>query len=488
MTFDQNGNLTSVSDESGITILVWDARNRLVASTSPSISTGFTYDATGRRISKETNDGIREFLYDGPDIAQQVNNQGSTSYLGSLAVDETLGLSNPPGSFFLISDVQRTTFAYDPLNRLTQLADPLNGMTGFTYDPNGNLLRVTDARGNAITHAYDPMDRLATRTDPVGAAEFFVYDGGSNLTQHTDRKGQVATFTYDPLNRRIGAAYADGSSTSFAYDAAGRLLQASDSVGGTILNSYDTLDRLIAQSTGLGTIAYQYDALGRRTRMDAPGQASVFYGYDATSRLRTITQAPLNPVTLDYDTLGRRTLLTLPNGVSTAYQYDSASRLTALIYRNALGPLGDLTYQYDQAGNRTRIGGSFARTLLPDPVPSATYDPANRQLTFGDKSFTYDANGNLTSITDATGVTTFTWNARNQLTGILRLTINTLRIGDIMFIIFFFGAVKNPGRRYIYKRSVIFPGIRSKVLYTSSVNGVGLFGVKLAVLHVGKGG
>ena len=57
---------------------------------------------------------------------------------------------------------------------------------------------------------------------------------------------------------------------------------------------------------------------------------------------------------IDYDPLGRRTLLTLPNGVSTEYAYDSASRLTALIYRNALGPLGDLTYQYDANGNVQR--------------------------------------------------------------------------------------------------------------------------------------
>lgn len=86
-------------------------------------------------------------------------------------------------------------------------------------------------------------------------------------------------------------------------------------------------------------------------------------------------------------------------------------RLTALIYRNAAGPLGDLTYAYDPAGNRTGIGGTFARTLLPDPVASATYDAANRQLTFGGQTLTYDANGNLTSDNS----TTYTWDARNRL-------------------------------------------------------------------------
>ncbi len=32
------------------------------------------------------------------------------------------------------------------------LADALNGSTAFGYDPNGNLLTVTDARGNTLTH------------------------------------------------------------------------------------------------------------------------------------------------------------------------------------------------------------------------------------------------------------------------------------------------------------------------------------------------
>ncbi|MCZ7624706.1 MAG: hypothetical protein M5R38_01650 [Candidatus Methylomirabilis sp.] len=144
----------------------------------------------------------------------------------------------------------------------------------------------------------------------------------------------------------------------------------------------------------------------------------VSYTYDAASRLRTITQAPLNPASIDYDTLGRRTNLTLPNGVSTEYQYDAASRLTALIYRNAAGLLGDLTYTYDPAGNRIGVGGLFARTLLPDSITAGTYDPANRQQSFGDKTMTYDANGNLTSITDPNGLATFTWDARNRLVGL----------------------------------------------------------------------
>lgn len=67
--------------------------------------------------------------------------------------------------------------------------------------------------------------------------------------------------------------------------------------------------------------------------------------------------------------------------------------------------LGDLAYQYDVAGNRMKIGGSFARGLLPAPVACASYDAANRQLTLADKSITSDANGSVSAIFDASGAT-----------------------------------------------------------------------------------
>ncbi len=83
----------------------------------------------------------------------------------------------------------------------------------------------------------------------------------------------------------------------------------------------------------------------------------------------------------------------------------------AAVTTDATAQLGDLTYTYEPAGNRTGIGGTFARTLLPDPVASATYDAANRQLTFGSQTLSYDANGNLTN--DDT--TAYTWDTRNRL-------------------------------------------------------------------------
>jgi RHS repeat-associated protein len=76
--------------------------------------------------------------------------------------------------------------------------------------------------------------------------------------------------------------------------------------------------------------------------------------------------------------------------------------------------LGDLTYGYDNAGRRTAIGGSYARTSLPPALASTTHDANNRLTAWGGVSLTYDDNGNLTG----DGTNTYTWDVRNRLTAI----------------------------------------------------------------------
>ena len=381
--------LTRLTDPLGnTTTFAYDTRGNLTRITDPlGQVTQLTYNAFGQPIS--TTDALGQvttFAYDAQgNLVTITDPLGNTTTRAYDTVSRLIAQTDPLGRI--------TSFTYDALNRLTEIVDALNGVTKFTYDANDNLLTVTDALGHTTTYEYDNMDRLIRRTDPLGASESFAYDPVGNLISRTDRKGQV---------------------TTFAYDAIGRLVHASDTAGGDVLHTYDVLDRLIQQTTGLGTVAYTYDALGRRASMRVSGKAPVIYSYDNNSRLTQLTQGA-QVVDFAYDALDRRAHLTLPNGVATEYSFDAASRLAELVYRNATGVLGNLTYQYDAAGNRTQVGGSFARTLLPDPVASATYDAANRQRTFGNKQMTFDANGNMTSITDPSGVTTFTWDARNRL-------------------------------------------------------------------------
>ena len=312
-----------------------------------------------------------------------------------------------------------TSFLPDALNRLTAIGDAAGGATRFGYDPNGNLLSLTDALGHATAYHPNTMDQIDLRTDPLGVSETFHYDKNGNLDAYTDRKSQQTTFTYDGLNRRKVTSYlTDLSSTTFDWDGGDRLLQVLDTVGGTITNTWTPRDRLLTQQTAVGTINYtEYDTLDRLKKMTPPGQAQILYGYTPISQLASVQQGP-RIASLAYDDAARRLTLTLPNTVPTTYGYDNANRLTSLVYGPA-GSLGTLGYTYDPASNRTAVSGTFARTLLPTAVATSSYDAANRQLTFGGPTMTYDANGNLGTITVQTAggpqVTQYTWDQRNRL-------------------------------------------------------------------------
>jgi RHS repeat-associated protein len=291
--------------------------------------------------------------------------------------------------------------------------DPLGGQTAFSYDANSNLRSLTDALNHGTAYTYDDSDRVATRTDPSLNSDIFVYDKNGNRTQFTDRKGQVTSFQYDTHDRLAQVTYADQSTVTYTYDAGNRLTQIVDSANGPMTRTYDGLDRLTDETTPQGTVTYTYDTDGRRATMTVTGQPPVTYGYDDAHRLTSITQGT-SVVSFTYDNANRRSTLTYPNGILATSGYDDANQLISLTYVLGQTMLGDLTYTYDAAGSRTSVGGSWARTGLPQGLASPTYDAANRMTMWGGGSFSHDPNGNLTS----DGLTSYSWNTRNQLVGL----------------------------------------------------------------------
>ena len=58
--------------------------------------------------------------------------------------------------------------------------------TEYGYDPVGNLLTISDARGNTRSFSYDLLDRLEGTTDPLGNGTAYGYDAVGNLVARTD--------------------------------------------------------------------------------------------------------------------------------------------------------------------------------------------------------------------------------------------------------------------------------------------------------------
>lgn len=432
-TYDASGNVTSITDPANQvrTFTYEPTFNRLTSIVEPDGSTlTLEYDRLTGDLRRVTNalgnvthfvldsfgkvtaitdalGNVRRFKYDSVgNLIAAIDPMGTVTRRTYDTASRLITVIDPRGS--------QTGFIYDDLNHVAQVTNAHNGTHTFAYDGNGNLLESTDARGDTTHYTYDRMDRLATRTDHLDRTESYVFDRNGNLTQFIDRKGQATSFGYDAANRRIRSQFADGTFAEFTYDAVGRLIHARDSEAGDILEEYDVMDRLLQETTPEGSIVYSHNRLGRRIMMTVEGESPILYAYDASGRSTQVMRES-QKVSIGYDLIGRRALLTLPNGISTEYLYDAASRLTHLIYMQVGGFLGELTYEYDVAGNRVSVGGSFARVLFPDPVGGALYDAGNQQVRFGERSMTYDANGNMTSMTSAEGTSTFRWDARNRL-------------------------------------------------------------------------
>ena len=397
-TYDPKGSLLTVTDPMNkTTTMTYNAAGQPTSVTDPlNNTTTFTYDFLGNPVG--VIDPLGNVTRRGYDIASRL-----------------ISMTDPNGN--------ATEYSYDLLNHVTQITDASGGQTQFTYDGNGNLLTVT-AKNQTTRYTYDVMDHLETRTDPLNRVEQYSYDLNGNLTRFTDRKGQTTEHSYDPLKRRVFTQFADGSQVKSLYDLAGRLASIEDTLSGTIEFGYDNLNRLVSEITKQGKVEYLYDAIGRRTAMVVDGGAPVEYGYDDNSRLTQVKQG-VQVVGLGYDDAGRRTSLSYPNGTNTSYTYDAASRLTRILHDGPTSVIEDLTYSYDAAGNRIRIGRLGPEASLPEAVQAA-YDAANEQIQFnaGTPNLVYDANGSLVSQTDASGTTTYTWDARNRLAGISGPDVN----------------------------------------------------------------
>ncbi|MGZ5909849.1 MAG: RHS repeat domain-containing protein, partial [Reyranella sp.] len=125
--FDATGNLTHKADGRGRLELVWDARQRLVASgritERGTQETRYGYDPLGRRLYKET-DGIRTwFGWDGDALAAEIAADGSAKEF-----------------------VYRAR-SFEPL-LIIESRDGAEARTHVCFnDPNGNPIRLLDASG-----------------------------------------------------------------------------------------------------------------------------------------------------------------------------------------------------------------------------------------------------------------------------------------------------------------------------------------------------
>jgi RHS repeat-associated protein len=452
-TYDEFGQMTKVTDPLGhVSRFEYDASGNLTASIDAlGNRTSFEYDGIGRRTAVVDPLGRRTaFVYDGlsritgitdpagkttimsydgngnlSSVTNALNQKTKFSYnvkdllvsttdpLGRItrrqynARDELISLTSPSGRLI--------KYQYDNRGQLTIVTDPLGNTINFAFDNKGNLSSLTDERGNKTTFIYDELSRLTQRIDPLGKSTFMSYDAASNMVERIDRLGRRTAISYDALNRPSQVTYTDPV-VGYTYDAAGRLIRVDDTQSNPIERTYDDANRLLSEKTSAGMVTYAYNIASQRISMTAADRSPVSYTYDSAGRLKTIVQ-DAETFTYSYDALSRVAELQRPNGIKTTYSFDQAGELTRLLHANALNQaVEDFKYTFNSDGEIESIDSIASAQKLANTKTATPADAANRIAQFGQQSFVYDAEGQMTSKTDSQGITNFQWDARGRLT------------------------------------------------------------------------
>ncbi|AHF90591.1 type IV secretion protein Rhs [Opitutaceae bacterium TAV5] len=354
------------------------------------------------------------------------------------------------GSYNVSGTVMTSGYYADP----TTQTDAFGGVKRFTYGPHRIMTGITDENGVRTLYEVDAMGRrLKEQVIPVGNTTpvqetAFAYESATFrgfVTRKTVKKlSDTASWVTDLVVQyvpdatgRLWKEIVDPANlaltTLYTYDANGNKLTATDPRGNTTAFEYDDRNRLKKVTyPGGPTKTLTYDARGNKTSETDENGVTTLYAYDALNRVTTQTlvmggTTPNLVRTFTYNALNSRTSETDPEGHTTALAYDALQRLIT-----KTDPLGGVTaYAYGaNAGGTVFDTSGWKPTLATDPRGFRTevaYDKLYRPVqekaeyqtgVFATTTKTYDAVGNLTSVTDPLGmVATTTYDAlRRPLT------------------------------------------------------------------------
>lgn len=411
--YDPRGNLIQTNDPLGnVTRYVYDADNRLKQTIDAEGNvTENCYDTEDRLVARfDPRRAETQIVYDamGRQI-QTIDPLGNVSITIHDLAGRRIAAVEPHDAD--AGKVYTTTYRYDAAGRLTATTDPLGNVTYYEYDALGHTVAITDANGNVTRKEYDENDRLVTVVDALGGATRYDYDPEGQQTVVTDTLGNVTYYSYDLLGRTTVITGPMGQITCQGYDANGNLITVTNALSAATVYGYDGLDRRVWERDPLDlATTYEYDLVGNQTAItDAAGRLTR-YSYDGLGRLLSVTDATSGTTRYEYDEVGNTTVVTDVNGYATTYAYNFLDQLT-----RKTNPLDkSWWYSYDDAGHLIReVNGEWQAATYE-------YDGAGRRtaIIYGSAGervdFEYDAVGNRVAVTDATGVTTYVYNALKQ--------------------------------------------------------------------------
>jgi YD repeat-containing protein len=265
---------------------------------------------------------------------------------------------------------------------------------GFQSDTPNNLQWIKDRYGNQLTLNYNGglVDQIVS---PSGRYINLSYDSGNRVSSATDNSGRTIGYSYNSAGALAKVTYADQTNEQYTYDSSNRMLTMQDRRGNVwVTNQYDTNGRVIKQTLADST-SWQF---GYTT--DSNNNVTATTITDPNGNQEQVTFDPVSQYaasdTHAYGTSLAQTITYVREASGLVdSQTDALGRTTAFTY-DALGNVASITRL---SGTANAVTSSFTYTSDYNQLASVT-DPLGHATHF---SYTY---GCLTQITDALGHST----------------------------------------------------------------------------------
>ncbi|UJB17993.1 MULTISPECIES: RHS repeat-associated core domain-containing protein [Lysobacter] len=261
----------------------------------------------------------------------------------------------------------------------------------------GDLWKVTNAAGHVAENLrYDFAGRLLSSKNPNGVVTDFEYTPRGWLQASKVRGANAASETDDAITR-------------YEYDLIGQVKKVTQPDGAFVRYDYDTAHRLtdIYDSAG-NRIHYTLDNAGNRTKedtSDASGnlKRTLSRIYNQLGQLKTAKTAYDQPTGFTYDASGNGDVTTDALGRKADNDYDPLNRLAKTL-QDVGGINAKSEFKYDAQDQLTKVTDpkgldtTYGYNGFGDQVQLKSPDT-------GTSTFTYDSAGNRKTETDARGIT-----------------------------------------------------------------------------------
>lgn len=383
MQTDRNGHTTEYryNDENERTAIIYHDGSRV----------DMTYDSTGQR--KTVTDARLTIQNDYDDLDRPVY-----EFIPQLARTLSMEYNKTSNRIALSINGARTTYSYDPLQRLVAMQHSSGASASWEFNPIGLVTRKVLPGGITADMTYDRrrltgMTYKSSAGTPIESFNYF-YDSIANIQQMTDGEG-FTSYMSDAQNRLTSVSYPDQTSEFFTYSPEGNRIQhvkTTASGSRTAVSTFDAADQILATvetaGSGGGVGGGGGDGGG-------PSPSPTPFPSGTPSPDPSVFPTPFPTVSPSSD----------PSVFPTPFPSGTSSPSPS--------PSGEPTLP---PGPSPSASGS--PSAGPTPFPSSSSSPGAASLLI---TYTHDNNGNLTAISTAssgstTVTTSFTYDVRDRMT------------------------------------------------------------------------